>query len=166
MKKVLFGGIVLGSIAIASCVKESEQRQDFEIIHECNGATCSIELAPVLKTLQQDILGKEHIINSKKETADSYNIQWGGISNFADNSTLAPLGLTSCGGGVCSGTSNPTTGVFTPGQDVNISLSGTVTIGSTTYNLEDEQVQGGSFIVDQSDFDSSVVYFIPTKLTL
>jgi hypothetical protein len=89
-----------------------------------------------------------HVVSSQKLTADSYDIQWNGISNFADNSSL-PVGLPSCGGGVCDNQSNLTAGVFTARQDLNVLLSSTVIINGTTYNLENEQVDG-SFVLESN----------------
>ncbi|QIV95627.1 uncharacterized protein DUF3281 [Allofrancisella inopinata] len=158
MKKLsILAGIFAGPVILSSCVKESQQRLEFQIIHQCNGTVCSISLTPVSQVVQESFLGSTHVVKSQKLLADSYNIQWNGISNFADNSILAPLGLNSCGGGVCSDTSNPTAGVFTAGEGVNISLSGTVTVNGTTYNLEDETVQGGSFVVDDTQLSNDTL---------
>ena len=105
-KKIIILAIFVGVGTLVGCVNENELKHDFEITHKYESTTCSIELTPILKTVQEDLLVKSHVVSSQKLTADSYYIQWNGISNFADNSSL-PVGLLSCGGGCDNKTSIP-----------------------------------------------------------
>ena len=61
--------LLTGTSFMSSC-SESHNSQELEILHDCNGNICGIELGVVDKIVRTDLLGKEHVLN--KSIVKSY----------------------------------------------------------------------------------------------
>jgi hypothetical protein len=164
MNKIKIFIIILGAVLISSC-SSSKPNTSLEILHNCNGTVCSVELGVVNSTVSTDFLGKEHIFNKKIVKSTESNITWSGINNYTTNTVLSDAGLLAqCEDEQCTANSNPTGGVFLAGQSVSVSVSGTITVNGVTTSVSNYTV-GGNWVVPQPDMPVSLTYTCPAGAT-
>ena len=162
-RKILISTFFLTGMAVISSCSESHNSQELKILHDCNGNICGIELGVVDKTVRTDILGKEHVLNKSIVKSTDSSLVWSGINNFTTNTQLIKSGLSArCAIDQCDNSDNPTGGVFTSGQAVNISVNGTIVVNGEIIRLTDFS-SGGNLIVPT--YATSVVYVCPEGVT-
>ena len=97
-KFVVLAFFLAGIIIVSGC-SEGHKSRELDILHNCRGNVCSIELGIVDKTVSTDLLGKEHVLNKTVIKSVDSNLVWSGISDFATNDLLNHFGLS----GRCAG---------------------------------------------------------------
>ena len=158
-KFVVLAFFLAGIIIVSGC-SEGHNSRELDILHNCSGNVCSIELGIVDKTVSTDLLGKEHVLNKTVIKSVDSNLVWSGISDFATNDLLNHFGLSGrCAGDQCNANDNPTGGVFTAGQSVNVSVTGSVTVDGVVYDVSNFST-GSGWIVEEPTVDS-VTFEIP-----
>ncbi|QIV96408.1 uncharacterized protein DUF3281 [Allofrancisella inopinata] len=130
MNKKLIGAMAI-MLALASLLNSctQEEHSEQQILTDCQGIICSIELDNVDLLRYTNVVGKsvDKVLKQEAVSEPEYNITWVmSDGQFATDQQLSDNDLATCNGD-CTYDSNPTSWIFNSVGSHQIGISGTLT---------------------------------------